>query len=172
MKNVLVLGAGSVGTYFGGMIARAGYQRVTFYAPRESKVQAIEANRGVQMNCKNFQEKVPIEITSDLTSLSPDVVLLAVKGGQTSEALSSLRPHLCANVPIISLQNGVHNSKVIREAMLPITPPIIAATVFVACEMVDDVTLQHHGRGELVIGEELPTPSSSSLVSPSLLEQV
>ena len=172
MKNVLVLGAGAVGTYFGGMIARAGHQRVMFYIPRESKVQAIEANKGVQMNCKSFQEKVPIEMTSDLSGMSPDVILLAVKGGQTSEALSSLRPHLDAAIPIVSLQNGVHNSNVIREAFLPMNPPVIAATVFVACEMVDDVTLQHHGRGELVIGEELTTPSSPSLVSSSLLDQV
>ena len=68
MKNVLVLGAGGVGTYFGGMLERAGRHRVTFYIPRESKVQAIEANKGVQMNCKTFQEKVPIKMTSDPVS--------------------------------------------------------------------------------------------------------
>ena len=174
MKNVLVVGAGGVGMYFGGMIARAGHQNVTFYIPRDSKVQAIKSNQGVQMNCKNFKEKIPIEITSNFDGLSsPDLVLLAVKAGQTKEALISLTAHLnVATTPIISLQNGVHNSNAIREAMFPLKPPVIAATVFVACEMINDVTLQHHGRGELRIGEDVSSPSSSAQVSSSLLEQV
>ncbi|MEO7106658.1 MAG: 2-dehydropantoate 2-reductase, partial [Rhodoferax sp.] len=55
--TVAVMGAGAVGCYFGGMLARAGH-RVTLIA-RPAHVQAIEQN-GLRMEAKTFDEHVRV----------------------------------------------------------------------------------------------------------------
>ena len=51
--KIVVLGAGSVGCFFGGILARAGHD-VTLIA-RANHVEAITKN-GLHMDCQKFQD--------------------------------------------------------------------------------------------------------------------
>ena len=57
ISKVAVIGAGAVGSYFGGLLARAGHD-VTLIA-RNEHVKAIQEN-GLYMECQSFQEYVSV----------------------------------------------------------------------------------------------------------------
>jgi len=146
-KKIYVLGAGAVGCFFGGMLARAN-KDVTLIA-RHDRAESISRD-SLYMDCQKFQETIQIKATSDLEALrGADLILLAVKSPDTKKVIHKITPILPANAVILSLQNGVANvdiaSSLISNAIYP-------AVVYVACGMVDKRTMKHHGRGELVIG--------------------
>ncbi len=146
-RKIYVLGAGAVGCYFGGMLARAQHD-VTFIA-RPERAQALNES-GLEMNCKAFHEIVKVRASSDPSALiDADLVLLSVKSLDTERTLAEVQSILPRKAVILSLQNGVAN---IDVAARVVTNPIYAAVVYVAAGMLGQRTMKHHGRGELLIG--------------------
>ena len=145
--KVVVLGAGSVGCYFGGMLARAGHD-VTLIA-RANHVEAI-TNDGLHMDCQSFQDYVQVKARSDYIPLSDaDIVLCCVKSPDTEFVINEVKPYLNKSAVILSLQNGVDNAE--RIAKL-VDNPTYPTVVYVATAMVGPGKLKHFGRGELVLG--------------------
>jgi 2-dehydropantoate 2-reductase len=145
--KVAVMGAGAVGCYFGGMLARAGHD-VTFIA-RPQHVEAITRD-GLRMETKAFDEQVRLQAVPDPSGASDaDVVLFSVKSMATETAGRQLQPFLRPDTLLVCLQNGVDNADRLR-AVLP-DHDVAAAVVYVATEMAGPGHLKHHGRGELVI---------------------
>ncbi|MDO9480001.1 MAG: ketopantoate reductase family protein [Hydrogenophaga sp.] len=148
-----VLGAGAVGCFYGGMLARAGH-RVTLIG-RPAHVQAM-AQHGLRMQTLTFDETVPLAASTEASAVAgADVVLFAVKSPDTEAAGEQMRAHLKPGTLVLCLQNGVDNAERLR-AVLP-GVAVAAAVVYVATEMAGPGHLRHHGRGELVI-----EPSSRS----------
>lgn len=146
-QKIYVLGAGAVGCYFGGMLARAQYD-VTFIA-RPQRTQALNTS-GLEMDCKAFHETVKVKASSDLSALKDaDLVLLSVKSLDTERTLADVKSVLPSKAVILSLQNGVAN---IDIASNMIANPVYAAVVYVAAGMIGQRTMKHHGRGELLVG--------------------
>ena len=142
-----MLGAGAVGCYFGGMLARAN-QDVTFIA-RLERAKALN-EYGLEMDCKAFHETVKVKASADLTLLrDADLVLLCVKSLDTEQTLLEIKSILPNTAVLLSLQNGVAN---IEIASRTIGHRIYAAVVYVAAGMIGQRTMKHHGRGELLIG--------------------
>ena len=145
--KVAVMGAGAVGCYFGGMLARAGHD-VTFIA-RPQHVEAILRD-GLRMETKSFDERVRLHAVADASGAKDaDLVLFCVKSRDTEAAGRAIRPYLRPDTLVLCLQNGVDNADRLR-AVLP-DQPVAAAVVYVATEMAGPGHLKHHGRGELVI---------------------
>lgn len=145
--QVAVLGAGAVGCFYGGMLARAG-RRVTLIG-RPTHVQAIEAH-GLRMQTVHFDESVPLAASTEPSGVAgADLVLFAVKSPDTETAGEQVRAHLKPGALLLCLQNGVDNADRLR-ALLP-GVSIAAAVVYVATEMAGPGHLRHHGRGELLI---------------------
>ena len=142
-----MLGAGAVGCYFGGMLARAN-QDVTFIA-RPERAKALN-EYGLEMDCKAFHETVKVKASADLALLrDADLVLLCVKSLDTEQTLLEIKSILPNTAVLLSLQNGVAN---IEIASRTIGHRIYAAVVYVAAGMIGQRTMKHHGRGELLIG--------------------
>jgi 2-dehydropantoate 2-reductase len=145
--KVAVMGAGAVGCYFGGMLARAGHA-VTLIA-RPQHVQAM-ARAGLRMETKTFDEHVRLAASTDVAAAKDaDVVLFSVKSPDTEAAGAALKPFLRPDTLVLCLQNGVDNAQRLR-LVLP-EHEVAAAVVYVATEMAGPGHLKHHGRGELVI---------------------
>jgi len=145
--NVTVMGAGAVGCYFGGMLARAGH-RVTLVA-RPAHVEAI-ARDGLRMETRTFDEPVRLQaVTEPGAAGAADLVLFCVKSMDTEAAGRQLKPFLRPDTLVLCLQNGVDNAERLR-GVLP-QHEVAAAVVYVATEMAGPGHLKHHGRGELVI---------------------
>jgi len=144
--RIAVVGAGAVGCYFGGMLARAG-AGVTLIG-RPHHVEAIVRN-GLQMDCINFQARVVVTATADLAAVrGADVVLFCVKTLDTEEAARGIAPHLAPGSVVVSLQNGVDNVERIRAAGIEALPSV----VYVAAAMAAPGTIKHSGRGDIVFG--------------------
>lgn len=151
-----VVGAGSVGCFFGGMLARAGLP-VTLIG-RPAHVDAMR-ERGLRLETQMFDETVSVQASTDAAAVAgADVVLFCVKSTDSAATAREIAPHLASHAVVLSLQNGVENAEIIRE-VLPQT--VIPAVVYVATEMAGPGHLKHHGRGELVIGQ---SPASEAIV--------
>jgi 2-dehydropantoate 2-reductase len=145
--KVAVMGAGAVGCYFGGMLARAGHDVVLIARPRH--VDAIEES-GLHMETRTFDEHVRLAASSEPSAVQgAQLVLFCVKSTDTESAGALIRPHLAPGALVLCLQNGVDNADRLR-AVLP-GHQVAAAVVYVATEMAGPGHLKHHGRGDLVI---------------------
>lgn len=154
--RVAVLGAGAVGCYYGGMLARAGHPVTLIGRPQH--VQVFQS-QGLRMQTLNFDETTALSASTDASAVAgADVVLFAVKSTDTETAGLQMRAHLNPGALVLCLQNGVDNAERLRK-VLP-DHAVAAAVVYVATEMAGPGHLRHHGRGELVIE---PSPGSVAL---------
>jgi len=146
IKNLkfAVMGAGAVGCYYGGMLARAGHDVVLI--ARLQHVQAI-ASAGLRLQSQNFDESVHLKASLDASAVQgADVVLFCVKSSDTEAAGRLMQPFLQAGTPVLCLQNGVDNAERLR-AVLP-RHTVSAAVVYVATEMTGPGHVKHNGRGD------------------------
>jgi 2-dehydropantoate 2-reductase len=145
--RVAVLGAGAVGCFFGGMLARAGHQ-VTLIG-RRLHVEAFRKN-GLHFEGLKFDERIAVDASTEPAAVrGARLVLFCVKSTDTETAAAQIAPHLDADAIVVNLQNGVDNTERIQ---LKVSQPVVAACVYVATEMAGPGHLKHHGRGDLVIG--------------------
>ena len=143
-----VMGAGSVGCFFGGMLARAGFP-VTLIG-RQSHVDAVNRD-GLWLDAKAFSEHIPMQASTGGSGVAgAKVILFCVKSADSAEAARQMAPHLEPDAVIVCLQNGAENPEIVRS-VLP--HRVIPAVVYVATEMAGPGHVKHHGRGELVIGD-------------------
>jgi 2-dehydropantoate 2-reductase len=142
-----VLGAGAVGCFYGGMLARAGRDVVLIGRPQHAD--AINRD-GLYMETLSFQEHVRVTARTDAASIAgADMVLCCVKSTDSLQAAAEMAPHLSPDAIVLSLQNGYDNAERLQAAL---GRPVHPAVVYVATEMAGPGHLRHHGRGELVIG--------------------
>lgn len=144
--KIAVMGAGAVGCYYGGMLARAGHP-VTLIG-RAQHVEAIRRD-GLLLDTRTFKAHVPIDASTDVAAVKgAELVLFCVKSTDTESAAAELKPHLMPGAFVLTLQNGVDNAERLQAALPQEVAP---AVVYVATEMAGPGHLKHHGRGELVI---------------------
>jgi 2-dehydropantoate 2-reductase len=147
-SRVAVVGAGAVGSYFGGMLARAGVPVVLI--GRVAHVEAIRRDK-LFMDAVTFQERVAVEASTDPAAVAgADVVLFCVKGTDNEAAARAIVPHLKAGAIVVSLQNGVDNMEAIRAASGIAALP---AVVYIASALPEPGHVKHLGRGDLAVGE-------------------
>jgi 2-dehydropantoate 2-reductase len=145
--KIAVVGAGAVGGYFGGMLARAGAPVI--FIGRPAFVDAVKQN-GLLVDAVQFQERVKVEASADLAAArGAEIVLFCIKTTDTAETARALANVLSKDAVIISMQNGVDNAEQIEAASgLKALP----AAVYVAASVPAAGTVKHVGRGDLVLG--------------------
>jgi 2-dehydropantoate 2-reductase len=144
--KIAVMGAGAVGCYYGGMLARAGQDVVLIGRPQH--VEAIE-RQGLRLETRTFDELIRVSASTEASAVrGAELVLFCVKSTDTESGATAIKPHLAPDALVLSLQNGVENADRLR-ALLP--QEVVAAVVYVGTEMAGPGHVRHHGRGELVI---------------------
>jgi 2-dehydropantoate 2-reductase len=144
--KIAVMGAGAVGCYYGGMLARAGHDVVLIGRPEH--VAAIK-REGLRLETRSFDERIRVDASTEASAVrGAALVLFCVKSTDTDSAALAIKPHLEADALVLSLQNGVENADRLR-ALLP--QQVAAAVVYIGTEMAGPGHVKHHGRGELVI---------------------
>ena len=157
--QVAVVGAGAVGCYFGGMLARSGVP-VKLIA-RAPHVEAI-CHDGLLLDGLRVQERIPIAATTSIAEgvREADVILFCVKTVNTETAASEVQPFLAPSATILSLQNGVDNVDRIHSAIQIHAVPTV---VYVAAEMTAPGRVTHTGRGDLIAGHRAGWPRNPEL---------
>src|SRR5947209_19129326 len=106
LNRIAVMGAGAVGSYFGGMLARAG-MAVTLIG-RRAHVEAV-AGEGLFIDSIHFQERVSVAASTQVDAArNAELVLFCVKTRATESAARALAPHLASGAIFVGLQTGVH----------------------------------------------------------------
>jgi len=145
--RIAVVGAGAVGGYFGGLLARAGAPVIMI--GRSAFVEAVKKN-GLFLDTLQFQETVSVEASADISAVcGAEVVLFCVKttgNASTARAIASL---LSNDALVVSMQNGVDNVEQIRAASAIDALPSV---VYVAASVPEPGRVKHVGRGDLVVG--------------------
>ena len=147
--KIAVVGAGAVGGYFGGMLARAGAPVV--FIGRPNFVEAVKRN-GLFLDTLTFQESVRVEASAELTAArGAEIVLFCVKTIDNASTAKALAPILAANAIVVSLQNGVDNVETIHAAGIV---NVLPSVVYIGAFVPEPGRVKHGGRGDLVCGPE------------------
>ena len=108
------MGAGALGTVFGGMLAHAGYD-ITFIG-RERHMKPIREH-GLRISgiwgshvIKNIRAMSELK-----ANYEPDVLLLTTKSFDTENAMQELQPLITDESVVTSLQNGIGNEEIIAR---------------------------------------------------------
>jgi 2-dehydropantoate 2-reductase len=145
--KIAVVGAGAVGGYFGGLLARAGAPVVLIGRP--AFVEAVKKN-GLFLDAVQFQEAVRVEASAELSAArGAEIVLFCVKTTDNAATARALEPLLAPGALVLSLQNGVDNVEQIRAAASIDALPTV---VYVAASVPEPGRVKHVGRGDLVLG--------------------
>ena len=114
--KIAVMGSGGVGGFYGGHLARVGYD-VAFIA-RGTHLAAMREHGLTIDNALHGRYHVPrVTVTDDPATIGiADVVLIAVKLWDTEAAARAVRPLVGPNTAVVSLQNGVLKDAVMRGA--------------------------------------------------------
>ncbi len=162
-SSTTVVGAGAVGSFYGAMLARAGLP-VTLVA-RAPHVEAIRA-RGLQLQMGGEVHQVPLTATTELDAVrGADLVLFCVKSTDTDAVARQIAPLLAPQALVLSLQNGVDNADTLARHL---SQPVVPVAVYVATALPEPGVVQHHGRGDLVIGPLDATAAQDSTLAERL----
>ena len=113
MSCVLIMGAGSVGCYLGGVLAAAGVEVHFVGRPRvlaDLRAHGLTVSdmdgrsHHIPPEQLNLHERPPI-------GMAPCLTLLCVKSGATVEASQILQHALLAGCIVVSMQNGIGNAE-------------------------------------------------------------
>jgi len=151
------MGAGAIGCYYGGMLARAGHD-VTLIG-RALHVEAIQ-RAGLRFETKAFDERVRVHASTEPQAVrGAELVLFCVKSQDTETAGKALAAHVAREAAIVSMQNGVDNAERLAAVL---GREVIPGVVYVAVEMAGPGHVRHHGRSELAIGH---APASEAIAA-------
>ncbi|MFP2995696.1 2-dehydropantoate 2-reductase [Spongiivirga sp. MCCC 1A20706] len=116
--NIVVYGVGGVGGFFGGKLAKAGYD-VTFIA-RGKHLEAIKKNGLYVKSIEGDFSISNVNATEDLQEIKQaDVIFLAVKSWQVEDIGIQLKPLLKKGAVVIPLQNGADNADKLLRSLTP-----------------------------------------------------
>lgn len=146
--KIAIMGAGAVGSYYGGLLARAGHQVVLI--GRAAHADAVR-HSGLRLQTTSFDQTLVLAAGTEAQAVAgADWVLVCVKAGDTEAAAAAIAPHLRDGALVLSLQNGIDNAERL-QSLLP-RQRVQPVLVYAAVELAGPGHVRHHGRGELVIG--------------------
>jgi 2-dehydropantoate 2-reductase len=115
MTRIAVFGAGAIGCWVGGRLSASGADVTLIGRPRVM----AELAGGLRISDLHggTREAHPALATEASAAANADLVLVTVKSAATAEAARELAPVLAARCVVVSLQNGVRNVRVLRDAL-------------------------------------------------------
>ena len=114
--TVAVVGAGAMGSLFGGLLAEGGLA-VTLVDVWRDHIEAIQTN-GLRMVGFGGDRSISLSATTDPATVGPaDVVFVQCKASHTAEAVHRARSLFGPQTVAISFQNGLGNEETIADVI-------------------------------------------------------
>ena len=163
MKEIMIVGAGSVGGYFGAHLARK-HSNVSFLL--RPKTQAAVAKNGLTIRSAIGESfTVYPQSSSNPQDLpQPDLIILGVKAYDLNETMDQLEPILTPDTTILTLQNGVTIEDTLKMRFG--RERVVGGLAFIYAKIVEPGVIDHYKKGMVTIGElmGLETPRLSQIV--------
>lgn len=139
--RICILGAGSLGSCMGGLLAKTGND-VVLINRNEAHCDAINAD-GLALVSEGVEERVTVSaVTSPEGLLPADLVIVLVKSFHTKQAIEAATHLVGPETVVLSLQNGLGHEEILSEAIG--ADHVIAGKTYVGGQMTDP--------GRIVIG--------------------
>lgn len=147
--KVAVMGAGAVGGYFGGVLAKSGAD-ITLIA-RGKRLEAMR-KEGLLVRSYKGDFRVDVRATPDPKEVGPaELILFTVKSYDTQDAIKLCKPMIQENTCILSLQNGIDNDeKIAREVGWE---KVICGVAYIGASVEGPGVIRHSAAGKIAIGE-------------------
>jgi 2-dehydropantoate 2-reductase len=149
--KIVIMGAGSLGGFYGALLARAGHD-VTFVA-RGRSLEALQSN-GLRISSKLAGDfTVPAAATGDIGSLQPpDLVFLSVKAYDLDDAAKAIAPIVDSHTTVLAVQNGIDHPD--RIGRFIDSRRLVPGVVYVSATIEEPGFIrQIGGPGEVRLGE-------------------
>jgi 2-dehydropantoate 2-reductase len=158
--DVLVVGAGSLGSLVGGLLAPD--HEVTLVG-RDPHVAAILAD-GLAIDGE-VEARVHPDATTDPAGASADLAMVTVKAPDTADAAATIAD--CDVDAVWSLQNGLGNEATLAAAL---DVPVLAGTATYGADRSAPGSVTCTGLGEVAIGPrpDTPTPEADAALAERL----
>ena len=152
--RILVYGAGAVGSFFGGLLARAG-EDVRFVA-RGAQLEALRSTALIIDSTVLGRVVVPaVPVAETARESGPaDLVLVCVKTHQLAAVLDDVSAAVAADTILVPLQNGVEADEQL-SARFP-GNVVIPAVVYVGATVETPGVVRHVAAGTIGIGANRP----------------
>lgn len=149
--KIAVVGAGGVGSFYGGLLARAGHD-VRFLA-RGAQGEALRA-RGLHISSLALGEidLPPQPATERAADIGPsELVLVCVKAHQTTGVLDEVAGLVGDGTLLMALQNGIESDDALAGRFG--AGRVVSAVVYVGATLERPGFVRHVAAGTLVIGD-------------------
>jgi 2-dehydropantoate 2-reductase len=149
--EVVVVGAGSLGSAIGGTLALAGH-RVTLVTRAETHVAAIRS-AGLRLHDGSDTVVAEVGAATGYDGLEPaDLVIVLVKSFDTTAAVTAALPVIAGHTTVLTLQNGVGCEEMIAEVIG--ADRVVAGRTFVGGRIVEPGLVEYGVAGRsTTIGE-------------------
>lgn len=119
--RVAVIGAGAMGSLFGGRLAETGLHEVWLFDRWAEHVEALRTQGLLLIAPDGTEERIAVNATTDLSAIPRpvDLVLIAVKSHATQVAAEMALPLLGSDGFALTLQNGLGNWEIIAKVVGP-----------------------------------------------------
>jgi 2-dehydropantoate 2-reductase len=128
--RVVIMGAGAIGGIYGTLLALRGHDVI--FVARRAQLEALQA-RGLEVRTPTGAHHLqPVTAVEDPTDAKGhfDLVLFTVKGYDTEDAETTLRPAIGPETAVLTLQNGVESVARLSTILGP--DGILAGATYVA----------------------------------------
>ena len=149
MKQIMVVGAGSVGGFFGAHLAKQN-SHVSFLL-RPKTLEAVK-RRGLTIKSAKGNFTVHPPAASDPRELAaPDLVILGVKAYDLDAVMTQLEPVLTKQTVILTLQNGIDTEDRLIARLQ--RDCVVGGVAFIYSKIIEPGVIEHYKRGAVAIGE-------------------
>ncbi|MBI5748427.1 MAG: 2-dehydropantoate 2-reductase [Nitrospinae bacterium] len=147
--KILIVGAGAVGGYFGGMLAKAG-ENVTFLA-RGEHLKAIQ-EKGLYIKSINGDFNIKIKaVERPDDNEKYDLIIIAVKSYDLPDACNNIKGTVKNDTVLMSLLNGVDSEEIIGSIFG--IEKVIGSVAFIGSQILEVGVISHTASGMITIGE-------------------
>jgi len=160
--DILVFGAGAMGSFFGGLLSVR--HDVTLIG-REDHMKAVRVH-GLRMTGKTVRVMRPRSATRIPRDAQPELVIIATKSYDTSDAMRSLR-RFGSTAVFLTLQNGIDNANLIART----ARRVIAGTTAHGVTYLGPGEIRHAGLGDTTIGAWTKVDESTVVRLRDLLDE-
>lgn len=149
MRHILVVGAGSVGGFFGAHLAKSN-PNVSFLLRPKTLVAVKQRGLTIRSAAGTFTVHPPA--SSDPRELpEPDLIVLGVKVYDLDQVMAQLEPVMTDRTVILTLQNGIDTedrilARVKRDC-------VVGGVAFIYSKIAEPGVIEHYKKGAVAIGE-------------------
>lgn len=149
MKQILMVGAGSVGGFFGAHLAK--HDPNVSFLLRTGTRDVVKQN-GLTIRSAGGSFTVRPPVASDPRELpKPDLIVLGVKAYDLDHVMDQLEPVLTDNTVILTLQNGIDTEDRILARLH--RDCVVGGVAYIYSKIAEPGVIDHYKKGAVAIGE-------------------